>query len=73
MTVNFRDVQVDDGSGRLVPPSRDHPLLVVVHPTYWGSTQQQLPSDIHLFDASGRERPEAVVVLDGYELDGQAR
>ena len=71
VTINLRDVKVDDGTGRLVTPSALRPVLVVIHPDYWGSTQRQAAEDIHVFDAAGVEHPDWLVILPAYELDGR--
>ena len=73
VTINLRDCKVDDGTGGLVTPSAKTPVLVVTHPDYWGSAQQQSATDIHVFDEVGIEHPEWLVSLPGYELDGKAR
>lgn len=73
VTINLRDVKVDDGTGTLVTPSPQHPVLVVLHPNYWGTTQKQLARDIHVFDAAGVEHPDWLVTLTGYQVDGKGQ
>ena len=51
-------------------PTAARPILIVIHSGYGGQAQQQQISDIHVFDASGVERPEWLVRLTGYQDRG---